>query len=84
MYLLQIKRAAERDLRQLPRPVFTRLNHQILALREDPRPAGAKKLKDRLEGWRVRVGQYRILYQIDDEAQTITIARVQHRRDVYR
>ena len=84
MYHLQIKRAAERDLRRLPRSAFARLNRQILALREEPRPSGAKKLKGRLEGWRVRVGQYRILYQIDDEAQTVTIARVRHRRDVYR
>ena len=84
MYRLLIKRAAERDLRRLPRPLFNRLNRQILALSEDPRPPGAKKLKGRLEGWRVRVGQYRILYQIDDETQTITIARVRHRRDVYR
>jgi mRNA interferase RelE/StbE len=84
MYRLLIKRAAERDLRRLPRPLFNRLNRQILALREEPRPAGAKKLKGRLEGWRVRVGQYRILYQIDDETQTITIARVRHRRDAYR
>ena len=84
MYPLQIKRAAEWDLRRLPRPLFNRLNRQILALSEDPRPLGAKKLKGRLEGWWVRVGHYRILYQIDDEAATITIARVRHRRDVYR
>ena len=84
MYRLQIKRAAERDLRRLPRTVFARINRQILALSEDPRPSGAKKLKGRLEGWRIRAGQYRILYQIDEEAQTVTVARVRHRRDVYR
>lgn len=84
MYQLQIKRAAERDLRRLPRSTFKRLNRQILALRDDPRPPGVKKLTGRLEGWRVRVGQYRVLYQIDDETKTITIARVRHRRDVYR
>jgi mRNA interferase RelE/StbE len=84
VYRLEIRQSAERDLRRLPQPLFVRLNRQILALREDPRPSGAKKLKGRLEGWRVRVGQYRILYQIDDGAQTVTIARVRHRRDVYR
>lgn len=84
MYRLEIRRAAERDLRRLSPAVFARLNRQILELREDPRPSGAKKLKGRLEGWRVRVGQYRILYEIDDEIQTVTIARVRHRRDVYR
>jgi mRNA interferase RelE/StbE len=43
-----------------------------------------RKLSGALEGWRVRVGDYRILYQIDDEAQTVTIVRVRHRREVYR
>jgi mRNA interferase RelE/StbE len=84
VYRLEIRQSAERDLRRLPQPLFLRLNRQILALGEDPRPPGAKKLKGRLEGWRVRVGQYRILYQIDDQTRTVTIARVRHRRDVYR
>lgn len=84
MYRLEIRRTAERDLRRLPRSAFERLNEQILSLREDPRPPGVRKLKGKLEGWRVRVGQYRILYEIDDEERVVTIARVRHRRDVYR
>jgi len=84
MYSLKIKRSAERDLKQLPRPLFLRLNQQILALREDPRPVGTRKLKGKIEGWRVRVGDYRIVYQIDDSAQVVTIARVRHRRDAYK
>ncbi|MCB9007599.1 MAG: type II toxin-antitoxin system RelE/ParE family toxin [Ardenticatenaceae bacterium] len=83
MYALKIKRSAERDLRRLPRPIFLRLNHQILALRQEPRPAGIRKLKGKFEGWRVRVGDYRIIYQIDDSARIVTIVRVRHRRDVY-
>ncbi|MAU02054.1 MAG: plasmid stabilization protein [Anaerolineaceae bacterium] len=83
MYSLKIKRSAERDLKRLPRPLFLRLNQQILALRENPRPVGTRKLKGKLEGWRVRVGDYRIVYQINDPAQVVTIVRVRHRRDVY-
>lgn len=83
MYRLQIRRPAERDLRRLPRSAFERLNEQIMALREEPRPPGVRKLKGKLEGWRVRVGQYRILYQIDDEEKVVTIARVWHRRGMY-
>ena len=83
MYRLIIKRPAERDLRRLPRSVFLRLNRQILTLSDEPRPPGASKLKGSMAGWRLRVGDYRILYQIDDSAQTITIVRVRHRRDVY-
>jgi mRNA interferase RelE/StbE len=83
MYKIQIKRSAERDLRQLPASVFRRINRQIVALGSEPRPPGVRKLQGQMEGWRVRVGDYRILYQIDDAAQTVTIVRVKHRRDVY-
>lgn len=84
MHTLSIKRSAERDLRRLPNVVFRRVNGKILGLREDPYPAGARKLTGDLVGWRIRVGDYRILYQIDHSAQTVTIVRVKHRRDVYR
>jgi len=84
MYQLLIKHSAEGDLYRLPRAIFQRVNDRILALRDDPRPPGVRKLSGALEGWRVRVGDYRILYQIDDHAQTVTIVRVKHRREVYR
>lgn len=83
MYKLKIKKSAERDLKRLPKPLFIRLNQQILALRQEPRPSGVRKLQGKLEGWRVRVGDYRIVYQIDDADQIVTIVRVRHRRDVY-
>jgi len=84
MYDVLIKTSAERDMRKLSANLFQRVNAKILALRDDPRPAGALKLTGGLEGWRIRVGDYRILYQIDDTARTVTIVRVKHRRDVYR
>ena len=84
MYRLRLKRTAEADLDRLPRPLFDRINEHILALREEPRPAGVRKLQGGVEGWRIRVGDYRVIYQIDDRARTVTIVRVRHRRDVYR
>jgi mRNA interferase RelE/StbE len=84
MYTLLIKRSAERDLRRLSRTVFERINERVLSLRDDPRPHGVRKLAGALEGWRIRVGDYRILYQIDDDAQTVTVVRVKHRREAYR
>ena len=84
MYALFIKRSAERDLRKLSQVILWRVNEKILALRHNPRPPGVRKLVGALEGWRIRVGDYRILYQIDDGAQTVTIVRVKHRREVYR
>lgn len=83
MYKIKIKRSAERDLKRFPNALFLRINQHILALRDDPRPPGVRKLQGDLEGWRVRVGDYRIVYQVDDDAKTVTIVRVRHRRDVY-
>ena len=57
---------------------------RILSLRGDPRPPGVRKLVGALEGWRIRVGDYLILYQIDDDEQTVTVVRIRHRSDVYR
>jgi mRNA interferase RelE/StbE len=84
MYALLIKRSAERDLRRLPGVFFQRVNERILSLRDDPRPPGVRKLVGAREGWRIRAGDYRILYQIDDDAQTVTIVRIKHRREAYR
>jgi mRNA interferase RelE/StbE len=84
MHALLIKSSAERDLRRLPRTLFGRVNERILSLRDDPRPHGVRKLAGAQEGWRIRVGDHRIVYQVDDEAQTVTIVRVKHRREAYR
>ena len=84
MYRLEIRRTAEADLRRLAEPVFTRINERILALRDDPRPAGVRKLQGQQEGWRIRVGDYRVIYLIDDSARSVTIVLVRHRRDVYK
>ena len=84
MYTLLIKPSAERDLRRLPEAIFRRINESLLALRDNPRPGGTVKLSANLKGWRLRVGDYRILYQINDDARMVTIVRIRHRRDVYR
>jgi mRNA interferase RelE/StbE len=80
-----IKASAEKDIRRLPRDVRERVVSAILALREEPRPPGVRKLKGRgEEGWRIRVGDYRVVYRIDDSLRQVAIYRVRHRRDVYR
>jgi mRNA interferase RelE/StbE len=56
----------------------------MLALAENPRSPGCKKLKDSEGDWRIRVGVYRILYNIDDSRSTVTILRIRHRKEVYR
>ena len=82
-YQIQVTRAAHRDLRKLPRDVLERIDEQIRALRDDPRPHGSKKLRHEDSIYRIRVGDYRIIYQIHDGELVVIIVRVRHRREVY-
>lgn len=82
-YSLQVKRSAERELRKIAPPDLRRIIHAIHALAHDPRPTGARLLKGPERYWRIRHGDYRILYEVDDAAQQVVIVKVGHRRDVY-
>ena len=80
---MRVPAAVARDLRAIPWDRYPAVRDTISALRSTPRPPGCVKLVDR-PGWRVRVGEYRIVYDIDDPAQLVTIQAVDHRRNVYR
>lgn len=84
MYEILLERRAERDLKQLPADVFQRVVAAMLQLANDPRPSGCKKLTGSVNDWRIRVGDYRVLYEIGDHTQVIRVMRVRHRRDAYR
>jgi mRNA interferase RelE/StbE len=71
------------QLQKLPRKAFAAALQAIIGLSHDPRPAGAKKLVGSHSDWRVRIGRYRIVYEMDDEAQLITIYVVAKRSDAY-
>ena len=73
-----------KQLQQLPRTVFASALNAIVGLGHDPRPVGVRKLVGSRSDWRVRIGEYRIVYEIDDRAETVTVMQVRHRRDVYR
>jgi mRNA interferase RelE/StbE len=75
--------AALRAFKKLPAQVIGQLSPYLIQLSENPRPAGCKKLKGRSELWRVRVGDYRIVYQIDDGQLLILVLAVGHRKDIY-
>jgi mRNA interferase RelE/StbE len=68
----------------MPFSDLEQIEKRILSLGANPRPPGCKKLKGEEKTWRVRVGNYRILFQIDDAARTVVIVGVGHRKDVYR
>jgi mRNA interferase RelE/StbE len=73
-----------KQLQQLPRTVFAAALSAIISLTHNPRPAGVKKLVGSRIDWRIRIGEYRIVYEIDDATETVTILGVAHRRDAYR
>jgi mRNA interferase RelE/StbE len=83
-YRLAHTEAALRDLQALPREMFRRVDARILALADNPRPRGVERIRGTRGALRLRVGDYRILYSVDDAQQVVTIGRIGHRRDVYR
>ena len=82
-YQVQILHTAEKEMDKLPTPIHTRISRKILSLENNPRPRGAKKLSGR-EEYRLRLGEYRILYSINDRDGIITVFAVGHRWEVYR
>ncbi len=82
-YRIVFKQSVTKDLRPIPKKDVQRILQRIDGLAEDPRPAGAEKLSGD-EKYRIRQGNYRILYTIEDDIITVTIVKVGHRRDVYR
>lgn len=83
-YTVILERSAEKSFQSLDRPLKLRILHQIEALADNPRPPGVKKLKGQHEYWRVRVGNYRIIYHIHDMEVIVLILKIGHRREVYR
>jgi mRNA interferase RelE/StbE len=84
VYEVYVERTAESDLKRLPTNTFQRIIFQIRTLAENPRPSGCRKLTGSKNNWRIRIGDYRILYEIDERAKAVRIMRVRHRREVYR
>lgn len=82
-YRILILRRARKEFGALPEDVRARISGAILSLASEPRPSGCEKLASR-DGWRLRVGNYRVIYETDDPARTVTVMHVGHRRDVYR
>ena len=82
-YSLEIKSSAQRELDRLDEALFERIDRKIVALAENPRPSGCRKLKAFADQWRMRVGDWRVIYTIDDAKAVVNITRVAHRKEVY-
>ena len=84
MYQIRIHRSAARELEKLEPPIRRRIARAIDRLAEDPRGRSTVKLRAADDLWRLRVGDYRVIYQVRGDALLVLVIRVRHRRDAYR
>jgi len=82
-YKLSFKRSAEKELRKIPPPDISRLVQKIGTLSDEPRPSGTQMLKGDNRCFRLRQGDYRIVYEVNDVSREIIIIKIGHRREVY-
>jgi len=83
-YQVEVTKGAKKQLAALPPKDARRIDRRILLLEADPRPPGSKKLQIEENVYRLRHGDYRIIYKVNDGVSLVTVLRVVHRRDVYR
>ena len=84
MYRVFLERGVEKDLSRLSSEIHDRVVAAIQALANKSAPAGCRKLAGSKNDWRVRVGDYRVVYEIADQTRVVRVNRVRHRREVYR
>ncbi|MEB3122199.1 MAG: type II toxin-antitoxin system RelE/ParE family toxin [Snowella sp.] len=82
-YQLNVKSSAAKEFKKLPLPIRERISETIDKLREEPRFPGVIKLQGDAQLYRVRVGDYRVVFSINDREKILTITRIRHRQDVY-
>ena len=82
-YAIILKPSIEKELDRLSDDVFVRIDAKIMALADNPRPVGCKKLKGFADLWRIRVGDYRVIYAINDQTARLEVLKVGHRKEGY-
>lgn len=82
-YRVLIRKSAEKELRQIPKPDLRKITAKISSLSGQPRPMGSEKLAGN-DRYRIRQGDWRIIYGIDDTVKIVTVIKIGHRREVYR
>ncbi|MGP8260389.1 MAG: type II toxin-antitoxin system RelE family toxin [Acidobacteriaceae bacterium] len=82
-YSVELKASTRKELEKLPAKMIERVFPKLEALGDEPRPVGCKKLKGGQQEWRIRVGDYRVVYTIDDAKLGVSVTRIRHRSEVY-
>jgi len=83
-YSIFYKRSASEELLQLPANIAHKVKAEINSLSDNPHPHGCKKLKGSINEYRIRIGNYRVIYTITDTILMVTVIKIAHRKDVYR
>lgn len=83
-YRVEFVRSAEKDLRDITSAMIPRIIAAAEGLASEPRPHGCVKLAGATQTFRIRVGDYRVVYDVDDANSVVTVSRIRHRREVYR
>lgn len=83
-YSIRFLRPAEKDLRRIQKSRLPAILETIEALKENPRPTGCRKLVGSESAYRIRIGDYRVIYIIEDTIRIVEVDRIRHRKDVYR
>jgi mRNA interferase RelE/StbE len=83
-YAVEIKQSTRKELERLSDSLLARISERIEGLSTNPRPPGCKKLRGYKDLWRIRVGNYRIVYILDDLHKIVSITRIAHRGDIYK
>jgi mRNA interferase RelE/StbE len=83
-YAITVSRPARKELERLPARLVERIFPKVESLSQQPRPTGCKKLRGAHNLWRIRVGDYRVVYTVDDALRAVDIVAVRHRSEAYR
>lgn len=84
MYEVYLERRAEQELRRLSTRNFQSIITRIRALADNPRPAGCREISGSKNDWRIRIGDYRVIYEVTDRENAVRVMRVRHRSEAYR
>jgi len=84
MFKIVIKKSAQKELAKLPQKMVVLIDNEILKLASQPKPVGSIKLQDKTNRYRIRVGDYRIIYSIDNDKLIVEIVLIRHRKEAYK
>ena len=84
LYKIELKKSAEKDLNKIPQKLIYKILKTVEGLRNNPFPRGVRKITGTEKFFRIRIGDYRIIYHVDEENKIVTIYYIRHRREAYR